>query len=121
MPVFEHSIHMAVWEYIENNPESIKTDWPGWKDHPELDVELLIESNYCMACYYQSQAAKINLSFSDTPGCFWCPLIWPDGHCARGNKDGLYNKFRNCESPQFKSAYAKLIKELPVRQSIIRR
>ena len=62
---FDHTNHKKLWNWLAENPDKNKTDWPEWK-HNGGEVEKVLSN--CFACDYVD---KKELSCDD------CPLDWP--------------------------------------------
>ena len=118
MFIFEHSIHVAMWDYLVKNPSIDKCDWPGWSKYTHLDQNILKDAHYCLACYYMLQYEAASPSHRQYVGCSKCPLIWPGIHCAIGEFEGLFNKFRHAANDQEKAAVAILIRDLPIQVGV---
>jgi hypothetical protein len=69
------------------------------------------DSNYllndCFCCEYVSQFTNDN--------CIICPIVWPGGSCC--GKTGLYTKFVNAKSLKQRAEIARIISELPERET----
>lgn len=66
---FDHAGHKALWNWLTENPEKYKQDWP---DFDNYDRYLLHINNNCFACV----AAKGR-------DCKRCPLNWHDPKTGR--------------------------------------
>ena len=66
---------VELWDWLTNNPEKKKTDWPGWELNGGKIPKLL---NDCPCCEYDDQHMT---HFDDY--CEHCPLLeyWPGGNC----------------------------------------
>lgn len=119
---FELTIHKLLWNYIIDNPFAEKEDWPGWERYTHLDQDILNEADYCMCCYYNLSIENSVKEVSPTfPTCIFCPMEWPDSKCVIGYKGGLFGKFKHCQDPVLRVEYAKIIRELPVKSSVVYR
>lgn len=91
-------LHRELWNWLADNPEKGKEDWPEWKDMGH------IESN-CFACEYSGP-------------CHECLFEWPNGNCLEGEEagvEGLYLLWATAESEE-RVALAIQIRDLPVRE-----
>ena len=106
--IFDHAAHMALWNWLSNNPEEDKINWPGWKHNGGVYSKV---ANYCFACEYAKHANRIE--------CDECPVIWP-----KENKDceeDIYNDWRSAivrGSYQVASLLAEEIRDLPVKPGV---
>lgn len=55
-----HELHIGLWDWLAENPDKTKAEWPRWPMHQEV-----IEYNRCFAC------------FDCDLNC--CTLQWGDG------------------------------------------
>lgn len=117
MFIFEHTAHVSLWDYVSKHVHIKKSEWPGWINYPHLDNDTLKDANYCLACYYMLQ----HDTHKPSHRCDKCPLLWPDGHCAFGEFDGLFNKFRHAETDAAKSLIATAIRDLPIKADVVYR
>lgn len=72
---FDHTNHKRLWNWLANNPNCIKADWPEWNFNGGNtdDVDYL-----CFACHASPNPQKGKWS-----GCYWsCPLIWDGDDCC---------------------------------------
>lgn len=65
-------IGQELWEWLEENPDKSKDDWPGWKKYGGMFVD-------CPTCEYDNQ--------QDSDGCNECLIYWRkkpglDNHCT---------------------------------------
>ena len=66
-PVFDHTSHKALWNWLAENPDKEKEDWPGFN---ELRY---VPDNECFACQYVWDGGGYIRCHE------YCPLIWPGG------------------------------------------
>jgi len=59
--MFLYSAHKKLWEWLANNPNKFKSDWPGWKGNGGT---YQIDWSLCFACQYTDPDI----------GCGSCPL-----------------------------------------------
>ena len=95
MRVFEYSLHVELWEWLAENPDSDKYDWPGWSEFK------LYPAQGCFACEY----VKSN--------CDKCPLDWDI--CL--SRDSLYNQWWHADLKE-KAKIAKQISEVEVKEGV---
>jgi hypothetical protein len=109
--VFQWTKHKELWQWLADNPEMNKEDWPGWKCSGGTIEDT---SGYeCFACEYIGElpySARCN-----------CPLIWPDNHKVEANdcmgRQGLYRSWEN-STRDTRVSLAKTIRDLPVREGV---
>lgn len=65
--------------------------------------------NECFCCEYASQFTNDE--------CHICPVVWPTGFC--GARDGLYAKFVDTKSLKQRAEIARVISELPERETTV--
>lgn len=118
MFIFEHTAHVSLWDYVSKHVHIKKSEWSGWINYPHLDNDILKEAHYCLACYYMLQYEAASPSHRQYVGCSKCPLIWPGIHCAIGEFEGLFNRFRHAANDQEKVAVAILIRDLPIQVGV---
>ena len=101
--MFDHTNHKKLWNWLAENPEMEKEDWPEWEDN---GGSVLWVFYHCFACGY----AKLE--------CSACPLIWPSGRCLTDN--GIYEKWANkcAEDPETRKELARQIANLSVKKGI---
>ena len=94
-------LHRALWNWLANNPNQLKEDWPGWKQYPTTE-------NHCFLCEYRKQT---------NTSC--CLVRWESTQPEEGmdlvgcSRQGtLYNFYSSSGSLKERTKYAKLIAEL---------
>jgi hypothetical protein len=103
--VFNHTAHVALWDWLAKNPGQVKWNWPGWSEI-EGDPS---QYEYCFGC----EAIKPGRACENG-----CPLVWSkhmsvDG-CGKewffweGAKDDYEERTRLAEQ----------IRDLPVREGV---
>lgn len=111
MAKFNHTAHKELWDWLAQNPDKEKDDWPGWKcnggEYELVDV-------YCFACEYVSNIEE------DFDCCYgYCPLVWPnDIYCDENSNESLYAAWRNETYLKKRSELARQIRDLPVREGV---
>ncbi len=63
------TICKELWEWMRDNPESNKWDWPGWLEYGRMLAD-------CPCCEYSNRHH----------GCYGgqgCLIQWPGGHCVK--------------------------------------
>ena len=110
---FNHTAHKALWNWLAENPDKNKEDWPEWEENGGERPRILCG---CFAC--ESVARK---------GCdsgSRCPLEWPIHNnmgftsCIYG---GLFEQWGDAiiSSPaQLRSDLARQIANLPVKPGV---
>lgn len=108
--IFEHTLHKELWNWLAENPQQRKDDWPRWEKNGG-DIEYI--SSYCFACEYVDSLKQ---------NCEACPLVWPDG-CKCCTDDGaLYDQWDSAECNfKLRSELALQIANLPVREGVLTR
>jgi hypothetical protein len=102
-----HEQHQALWNWLADNPEKNKMNWPGWGEGYQRDDVL----NQCFACEYaENQHGGCNNGRN-------CPIDWPGEHCQNG---GLYSQWNLHTRPGTltRSSVAREIANLPLKEGI---
>ena len=95
--------HRELWDWLSKNPNSFKTDWPGWNNGEFEEVE---NQQYCFAC-------------AMSPDCDRCIIKWPGKDCCDikpGDEKGLYNVWENSKNKKERAKLAARIRDLPVKE-----
>lgn len=53
--------HREMWNWLADNPDKHKEDWPGWEERSN-DLFSAIEKNHCFLCGYISGPPSWRLS-----------------------------------------------------------
>lgn len=125
MPTFNLTKHKELWNWLAENPGSLKVEWPGWDEIEDWDDEMYPNNN-CFACeflqvsLYEEGTENYDL---DPETCEkHCPLIWPEGRTCTNGFNSLYREWDNYNSQEDfyaeASVLAKQIAELPVREGV---
>ena len=123
MPKFNLTKHKELWNWLSENPGSLKTEWPGWGEIEDWDDEIYPYKN-CFACEYLAETMldqdNPNYALCGETCEKFCPLIWPKGCtcCARGS---IFKEWTNAtvkKDYETASNLARQIAELPVREGV---
>ncbi|MBP2663523.1 MAG: hypothetical protein H6Q71_1471 [Firmicutes bacterium] len=99
MKPFQYTQHKALWNWLADNPDKRKQQWPGWQCYAMGD---------CFACEYDYLLGD---------SCINCPLVWPGKFC-NGDSNGLFIKWSRTNDLQKRSELAKQIANLPVKDGV---
>lgn len=99
--IFNRTAHQELWNWLAENPDYCKTEWPGWQYYAA-------KRDDCFAC---EAAEAIRPMYADT--CKYCPLKWPEGKPCY---DGLYTIWQASEDPRIRRSLAQYIANLPVKE-----
>ena len=123
-PVFNHTAHKELWNWLAKHPTKNKRAWPGWKNNGgEYDKPI----NLCFAC----DSADKDKTYG-CPVCDSCPLVWPFGCCQNLprswpgllpfpiSRRELYAKWNgtSINSHRTRTKLALQIANLPVREGV---
>ena len=98
---FNHTKHKELWNWLADNPGSLKQEWPGWNGK-------LVE-NCCFACVYdEEKMAEEGCSEC----CKHCPLEWP-GNLVCGEDNNLYSEW--VDTIKDDGSIARKIANIPVK------
>jgi len=98
------SLHRELWNWLAENTEYEKKQWPGWKNIHEHIEDL------CFAC---KLAGTIQEKYKERRYhlCNYCPLEWPNHKiCAISNS--LFQKWKRTYVPKEKKKFALQIANL---------
>ncbi len=112
--------HRALWNWLADNPDQKKQDWPGWEDNLEASHHCC-----CFACYEAALANEDN----DKEWCPPCPIDWRTKKVFRSDKEfcccttlcccttqgTLYSDWRRASDLEVRSELARHIANLPWR------
>lgn len=114
---FNHTAHKALWNWLAENPDKVKDDWPEWEEN---GGSILYIHNDCFACEYATRT-KPNW----TQKCPYCPLEWPindegDRYCIDSDElTGLFIDYLEASSnPDLRATFALQIANLPVKPGV---
>ena len=81
--------HRKMWNWLADNPDKNKKDWPGWKKHDYV-------TNNCFICGYCEEYSKdCDMRYIDK-FCDLCPLDWEiTNDCGLSS---YYNKWNRGEN-----------------------
>lgn len=74
-------LHRQLWQWLADNPEEYKEDWPGWSNHDGV-----WNSQKCFACYgYRC----------DTCPCHWGNRVYYGSvlRCSCTSRHTMYRKY----------------------------
>lgn len=99
--------HRQLWDWLSENPEKEKEDWPGWNDFYEKYPDYKWRSTFCFACFMDKD-------------CEECVLEWPGMDCTDmnnlGDLKGLAQCWQNAKDDKdTRVSLARQIRDLPVR------
>ena len=107
---FDHTNHKKLWNWLAENPDKEKSDWPEWKEN---GWEIKRAVSLCFACDYVKHNCLL---------CYECPLIWPENKNSTRNcydaNSGLFNKYFYSRDLKERSKYAFQIANLPVKDGV---
>jgi hypothetical protein len=101
---FQLTCHRNLWNWLADNPDKRKNDWPGWEKYIDPSDGL-----WCFACNPDGAANDCEHE---------CPLIWPGGCCVDDENFGLFNIWEGCNDIDTRFKLARLIANLPVREGV---
>lgn len=78
--MFNYKEHRQMWDWLANNPDKDKHDWPGWSKHG-----MFVPMYHCFACSFASNFRPECHAYPDR--CVYCPLVWPGGNCTTMQSD----------------------------------
>ena len=96
-------LHEKLWQWLADNPEENKTDWPEWLlNEGEYDTE-----GECFAC--EEAREKALLSSRRKYTCFYCPCEW--GACSCEDKESPYHMWKWATNAKDRRKYALQVKD----------
>jgi len=108
--VFQHTLHKELWQWLADNPDKEKNEWPRWSSN---GGDIGYVTARCFACNYNSD-------------CVDCPLVWPDYPDNEGDicgKDGsLFDRWlftTGSSEGDKRSRLAEQIRDLPVKEGVL--
>ena len=108
---FDHTNHKKLWNWLAENPDKDKEDWPEWKKNGGGVEESI---RHCFACAYEA--------VHNEDSCHTCPLIWPhnyEGDFVCDGMDGLWANWYESEGDiADRTKYALQIANLPVKDGV---
>ena len=109
---FDHTNHKKLWNWLAENPDKEKTDWPEWVYNEGHTHSVTVD---CFACDYADEMRG---------KCGACPLIWPvnsDGQARCDLRGGLWEMWasiRPSKRSKNRVKYALQIANLPVKDGV---
>jgi hypothetical protein len=96
--------HIALWQFLYDNPGKDKEEWPGWQDEKWSEIRLyhFIEI-YCFACRWA-------YSIDAVSACESCPLDQSVMHRCTGLFSACY-RWVNAKTAKTKKKYAAIIRD----------
>ena len=101
-----------MWNWLTDNPDKKKKDWPGW----QMDYSDLFSKegeNHCFLCGYVSNTPEEE--------CFNCPLDWGATEtCLNTDTEpaSYFSLYCDAKTEKEGSKYASIIAKLPEIQEI---
>jgi len=93
--------HIAMWEWLYQNPEKSKRHWPGWRHNGgEFSA-----GNYCFACI------SAGLDEYAEPRCNNCPLYQGVMCGCRQHTESAYACWERATDPETRKKYAGMIRD----------
>jgi hypothetical protein len=108
-----HERHQALWNWLADNPEMEKGDWPEWGENgiPEYI------QNQCFACQWVRDNHAWSMKSRYCQSGDLCPLDWPSGRCE--GIGGLFSDWgRGGNTYTENSKIARQIANLPLKEGI---
>ena len=99
--------HIELWDWLAENPDKEKDDWPGWERF-DFDESYLEELSYCFACMYDAEKGG--------DYCVNCLFEWPDNYRCEDSYDSPFVKWQNAKQNKTRTKYAKQVRDLPIRE-----
>ena len=98
--------HREMWNWLADNPDKVKSDWPGWEKHND-DIFQKKEENYCFLCGY--------ISYSTYGDCYSCPIDWGITDMCEDvyPETSYYTSYCDAITHKAKTKYARIIANLP--------
>lgn len=113
-PVFNHTRHRILWQWLADNPRADKNDAFQALGFPPVLRNMCYACEACEALMWQLGAPTAELD------CKFCPLEWPGGECEFDNANGagLYSRWTSPdaeEDAELRADLARHIRDLPVK------
>jgi len=95
-------LHRELWDWLAQNPDADKADWPGWSDYPQIP-------SLCFLCNYDKQGR-----------CSVCPVqfkVPPELSPGTVNYclGGVYHQWNHSTHPTNRALLAAVIRDLPIK------
>ena len=115
---FDHEAHVRLWNWLAENPERDKYDWPWWQKYGDVNSQ-------CFACEAVAKIqnwAEAHDVFIEKQSCDLCPLTWGEyPHCQTQRGEGIFDRWRQVAYlPRSRASFARQIRDLPVNDNIER-
>lgn len=102
-PVFNHTAHKELWDWLSKNPDDGILDWHGWQTGRRYD-------SFC--CEYVG-----DLGFNAR--CEKCPVdCTKQDYIGDDCFNGLFEKFFHAKTKDDRKKYAEQIRDLPVKEGV---
>jgi hypothetical protein len=95
-------LHRELWQWLADNPDKGKTDWPGWKrrsEDPEID-EAYRHASCCFSCLCAGFEKILRT-------CRKCPCDWGARRCGPGH----YGRWLCSPDPAARRRYALRVRD----------
>lgn len=119
---FDHANHVALWDWLVDNPECGKGNWPGWQRNGGTipDIEEDADCFACQAGHRCITCEEATLCGSCEKECD-CPLQWStEGETAMGlacmADSSLYTAWFDESDIFLRRKYARQIRDLPLAE-----
>lgn len=102
--------HRKMWNWLADNPDKNKKDWPGWE---KCDIDLPPnEINHCFLCGY--------VELAKDGKCIYCTLaLGVTDMCVRIEPEwSYYMLYKDSVMIADKTKYARIIANLPEKDDI---
>ena len=104
-------IHQDLWNWLSQNPDKEKRDWPEWIINGGSTIYC---QNNCPACEYNEQRESATMYCGSA-----CIIAWPaGGGCQWINNTSheIYNQWYYGKDPKLRASLAAQIANLPLRK-----
>ena len=104
--VFRHDLHIALWNWLSQNPAKNKENWPGWKGMGKVRY-------HSFACDAAHKMGVAMLGRDHPNPCMICPLHFIGGTCLlpRSWQHAWYGSRGNSET---RIKIAKMMRDTPL-------
>jgi hypothetical protein len=111
MPIFNHTAHKEMWQWLSEHPTKEKGEWPGWDRNGGTTAFALLN---CFACEYSEDGKDTGCT------CINCPLVWPNDflNYACEKEGSPYLNWTDTEDPEERRQLAEEVRDLPVKDGV---